>query len=257
MRSAAIIDQLAALGGRPGGVLLVHTAFSNVRPVDGGPEGLIDALQRAVGTAGTLVMPSMADTDDEPFSPAETPCTAMGIVAERFRSLPGVLRSDSPHAFAARGPRAAEITAPHPLHIPHGLESPVGRVHDLDGQILLIGVGHDADTTIHLAENLAGVRYRRSCYSTVIVNGRLERVDYDEVDHCCQKFALMDEWLDAVGAQRRGLVGHAPARLAASRDVVRVARTHLAACDTVFLHDPGACAECDDAWVSMASRSSS
>ena len=61
----------------------------------------------------------------------------MGIVAQTFWQLPGVLRSDSPHAFAAAGPQAARITAPHPVDVPHGLDSPAGRVYELDGQVLL------------------------------------------------------------------------------------------------------------------------
>ena len=73
----------------------------------------------------------------------------MGIVAQTFWQLPGVLRSDSPHAFAAAGPQAARITAPHPVDVPHGLDSPVGRVYELDGQVLLLGVDHTANTTIH------------------------------------------------------------------------------------------------------------
>jgi aminoglycoside N3'-acetyltransferase len=253
MKSTGVLEllsQLHGLGVEPGRVLVVHTAFSRIRPVDGGPGGLIDALQRALGADGTLVMPSMSDEDDEPFRPAETPCVGMGIVADTFRRLPGVLRSDSPHAFAARGPRAAAITAPHPPDVPHGLDSPVspvGRAHDLDAQVLLLGVGHDANTTIHLAENLAGVRYGLPKYLTILKDGRPSRLDYFEIDHCCEGFAQIDAWLDAEGVQRRGVVGHGEARLARSRDIVRVALARLRGAETVFLHSPGACRECDEA----------
>src|SRR5687768_15058749 len=112
----------------------------------------------------------------------------MGIVADTFWRMPGVLRSDSPHAFAAVGPHAREITAPHPVHIPHGIDSPVGRAYELDGQILLLGVGHDANTTMHLAENLAGVRYRLPAHAMILREGEAVRCDYDEVDHCCANF---------------------------------------------------------------------
>jgi aminoglycoside N3'-acetyltransferase len=156
-----VTEQLLTLGVKSGSVLLVHTAFSKVSLVEGGPRGLIEALQAAVGRLGTLAMPSMSDDDDHPFDPRKTDCPGMGIVADTFWRLPGAIRSDSPHAFAATGPKAAEITAPHPLDAPHGLDSPVGRIYELDGYVLLLGVGHDANTTIHLAENLAGVRYRR------------------------------------------------------------------------------------------------
>jgi aminoglycoside N3'-acetyltransferase len=177
----------------------------------------------------------------------------MGVVADTFWRLPQVLRSDSPHAFAALGPAAARITAPHPVDVPHGLDSPVGRVYELDGQVLLLGVGHDADTTIHLAENMAGVRYRRQAHAMLLQAGRVVRFDYAEVDHCCQRFALVDGWLEARGLQSRGPVGHAPARLARSRDIVGVVTERLRREETLFLHPPGVDQECDEARASLLS----
>jgi aminoglycoside 3-N-acetyltransferase len=249
--SAEITRQLLALGVEPGSVLVVHTAFSRVAPVEGGPHGLIEALQAAVGPTGTLVMPSMSDDDEHPFDPAETPCRGMGVVADTFWRMAGVVRSDSPHAFAARGAKAAAIAAPHPLDVPHGLDSPVGRVCERDGQVLLLGVGHDANTTMHLAENVAGVRYRAPKHVTVLDAGRPTRHEYSEVDHCCGNFALMDGWLEADGRQRRGVVGSAEARLMRSRDVVEAALVRLRAEETVFLHRPGVCGECDEARASL------
>jgi len=239
------------MGVRPGGVLVVHTAFSRVRPVEGGPLGLIEALRSTLGPGGTLVMPAMADDDIHPFDPAASPCRTMGVVADTFWRLPGVLRTNSPHAFAAVGPHAAAITRDQPVDVPHGPDSPVGRVHDLDGQVLLLGVGHDANTTLHLAENLAGVRYRRQSVATVLVGGEVTRCHYGETDHCCENFALMDEWLAAEGLQRRGTVGHGEARLVRSRDLVRVALERLRRDETAFLHPPGQCGECDEAHSSL------
>lgn len=245
------MQHLLRLGVQPGDVLLVHTAFSTVKPVEGGPAGLIVALIQAVGSDGTLVMPSMSDDDDDPFDPTGTPCRAMGIVADTFWRQPGVLRSESPHAFAALGPRASEILAPHPVDVPHGLDSPVGRVYELDGLILLLGVNHNADTTIHLAESLAGVRYRRPKHLTVLENGKRTRLDYMEIDHCCARFDLVDAWLDERGRQRKGIVGHAEARLARSRDIVDVVLERLRVEEVTFLHPHGVDAECDEARASM------
>jgi len=246
--------QLGSLGVEPGGVLVVHTAFSRVGPVEGGPSGLIDALCRAVGPEGTLVMPAMSDSDDEVFDVATTPCRAMGIVADTFWRLPDVRRGDSPHSFAATGPLAATITRPQPVDVPHGPDSPPGRVHELGGQILLVGVGHESNTTIHLAEALAGVRYRLPKYVTVRVNGGITRVEYAETDHCCQRFAVMDGWLEAAGRQVCGMVGQAEARLVRSRDVVAAALTRLRADETTFLHPPGVDEECDRARSSLQAQ---
>jgi len=247
MTDPNLTRQLLQLGVRTGGVLLVHTAFSKVKPIDGGPRGLIDALLAALGPEGTLVMPSMSDDDDHPFEVTRTPCYGMGVVADTFWRREGALRSDSPHGFTALGPAAAMITTPHPVDVPHGPDSPVGRVHELDGQVLLLGVGHDADTTIHLAENLAGVGYSRAASATVLQGGRPTRYHYREVDHCCENFALMDTWLESRGLQRRGIVGHGEARLARSADIVDVALAHIKEKETVFLHPPGLCRECDEA----------
>jgi aminoglycoside 3-N-acetyltransferase len=233
-------SQLRSIGVQPGGVLLVHTALSKV---DADPRDLIAALLAALGPTGTLVMPSMADDDDVPFDRTRMPCRAVGLVADTFWRMPGVLRSDSPHAFAAKGPHAARITAPHPVDIPHGLDSPPGRVFELDGSVLLLGVGHDCNTTIHVAEHLAGVRYRQPKYATVLENGKAKRYEYGETDHCCERFALLDEWLS--DKQVLGSVGKGQARLARSRDIVEAGLARLRQAETVFLHPAGACAECD------------
>ena len=241
------VEELKALGVEPGAVLLVHCAFSRVAPAEGRPQALIAALRAAIGPSGTLVMPSMADDDDVPFDPSASSCRALGIVADTFWRMPGVLRSDSPHAFAAIGPHAGRITLAHPVDVPHGLDSPPGRVYELDGQVLLLGVGHDADTTIHVAEHIAGVRYRQPKHATVLLDGRPRRYEYGETDHCCENFRLLDAWLEAEGRQRRGRVGHAEARLARSRDIVSAALERLRRNEAVFLHERGSCGECDAA----------
>lgn len=244
-----LVRQLRALGVRPGTVLLVHTSFRAVRPVAGGPAEFIAALIEALGPGGTLVMPSWTGDDDRPFDPRTTPAAAdLGIVAEVFRSWPGVSRSDHPQAFAAIGPQARHITA-GPLPLPPCIpDSPVGRVHDLDGRVLLVGVGHDADTTLHLAEILAGVPYRVPKHCTVMQDGYPVRIDYAENDHCCARFALADGWLRERGLQAEGRVGHAWARLARARDIVAQACARLAHDPLTFLHAPGEdCVECDRA----------
>jgi aminoglycoside 3-N-acetyltransferase len=247
-----VATQLRALGVRRGGVLLVHTSFRAVRPVEGGPLGLIRALRSAIGEEGTLVMPTMTD-GEAVFDPASTPTCDMGITAELFWRQPGVRRSPHPGgSFAAEGPMAERICAPQPLSPPHGPESPVGYVHDLGGQVLLLGVGHSENTTLHLAEAIAGVPYSVEHPCVVEEEGTARTVMIAETDHCCRRFSLMDEPLRARAMQREGLVGHAHARLCDSRDVVAVAVEHLASNPLLFLCPPEAhCDECDTARASV------
>ncbi len=241
--------QLRELGVQRGGILLVHVSYRSVRPVEGGPAGLIRALREALGPTGTLVAPCWTGNDDDPFDPNLTPASPdLGVTSETFRLTPGVERSEHPFAFAAVGPRAREIVhGPLPLP-PHAPNSPVGRVRDLDGSALLLGVGHEANTTLHLAEVEAGVPYGVPRHITVLEGVGPRRIDYRENDHCCELFALADGWLRDAGLQAEGRVGQAHARLARCRDIARVAHERLARDPLLFLHPRGAgCAECDAA----------
>ncbi|KFA90394.1 AAC(3) family N-acetyltransferase [Archangium violaceum] len=247
-----VTTQLRTLGVRRGGVLLVHTSFRAVRPVEGGPLGLIAALRSALGDEGTLVMPTMTDGESI-FDPASTPTCDMGITAELFWRQPGVRRSTHPGgSFAAVGPMAERICAPQPLAPPHGPDSPVGRVHDLSGQVLLLGVSHSEDTTLHLAEALAGVPYSIEHPCVVEVDGAARTVMIPETDHCCRGFNRVDAPLRARALQHEGVVGHAQARLCDSSAIVSVALELLAADPLVFLCAPEEhCEECDLARASV------
>jgi aminoglycoside N3'-acetyltransferase len=250
----ALVYQLRALGVGRGGVLLVHTSFRALQPVAGGPAGLIDALQAALGPDGTLVMPSWPDDATAPFDPTTSDAAPdLGVVARTFWRQAGVRRSGHVQAFAAIGPQAdAILRDPLPLP-PHILASPVGRVYEQDGHVLLLGVGHEANTTLHLAEVLAGVPYGITHRCGATVDGRHTVVEYRENDHCCARFALADAWLREAGRQAEGPVGHGQARLMRARDVVDAALARLSPDPLLFLHDAGVgCDACDAARASIA-----
>ncbi len=239
-----LVDQLRQLGLPDGAAVVVHTSFKAVGK--GTPEQLIAALLEAIGPEGTLVMPSMSDDDDHPFDPARTPCRAMGIVADTFWRQPGVRRRNHYGSFAAAGPLAEIICAPHALDDPNHFDGPLGRLAALSGYVLLLGVRHSENTTLHIAENLARVPYRVPKYYTDLFG---QRVDYRETDHCCQGFEQLTEWLGPL--QNDGYVGRAPSRLIRSADLLRVALEHLRHDPCVFLHPRGQCTACDLAWSTV------
>jgi aminoglycoside 3-N-acetyltransferase len=248
-----VAEQLRAVGVRQGGVLLVHTSFRAIGPVTSGPLGLIAALRMAIAPGGTLVMPTMT-SGESVFDRQSTPTVAMGITAELFWRQPGVLRSTHPGAsFAAEGPLAETVCRDQPLAPPHGPDSPVGRVHELAGQVLLLGVTHSENTTLHLAEVIARVPYSVTHPCVVKVDGVVRTLMIPETDHCCTRFRLADDWLRERALQSEGQVGSAHARLCASRDMVGVAVEHLRRDPLVFLcaRDAG-CAQCDVARASIS-----
>jgi len=250
-----LVGQLRTLGVAPGQVLLVHSSFRALRPVEGGPRGVIESLLEALGPDGTLVMPSWTGRDDVPFDPRTTPASGdLGVLADTFWRLPEVKRSAHPFAFAARGPRAERVVSAPLTLPPHAPGSPVGRVHALDGRVLLLGVGHEANTTLHLAELLADVPYRVPHAFTELRDGVPARIDYGENDHCCRLFELADGWLRSAGLQTEGPIGNAHARLFGSRDVVQLAVERLLREPLLFLHSAAeGCAGCDEARASVRS----
>ena len=180
-----------------------------------------------------------------------TSCIGMGIVAQTFWQLPGVLRSDSPHAFAAAGPQAARITAPHPVDVPHGLDSPVGRVYELDGQVLLLGVDHTANTTIHLGEYMRRARYRRKKYVTPAKRAAYPGSVTLRLITAARTSALsMAGWKAkgcsaADGGPRGGEAG--PIERCDPGGHGKIQQN-----ETVFLHPFGVDEECDDARLSLS-----
>lgn len=166
---------LADLGIENGQTIMVHTSLSSLGFVCGGAQVMIEALMEAVGEEGTLMMPTQTWKNLDPTAgvhweePEEwwqairdnwpaydkniTPTNTMGAVAEMFRQWPGAVRSDHPaRSVAAYGRNAEYLVKDHDLSNIFGERSPIAKLYELDGYVLLIGVDYDKNTSIHLAD---------------------------------------------------------------------------------------------------------
>ena len=231
----SLADDLSAQGVRPGMTLLVHSSLSSLGWVCGGAVSVVLALEKVLGLDGTLVVPTHTGDLSEPsrwrnppvpeswwdlirrempaFDMDLTPTRGMGAIAECFRKQNGTLRSDHPTvSFAARGPQARTITEATPLNFPTGDESPLGRIYDLDGHVLLLGVDFRCATSLHLAEYRADYPGRKviRCGAPVVVDGARQWVEFDDIEYDDSDFDRMGaayvEQAEQVGQVRRGRV---------------------------------------------------
>lgn len=238
-------EDLKNLGIRPGNTIIVHTAMSKIGWIVGGVVSIIQALQNTVTPEGTLVMPTHSSDNSDPanwsrppvpeswwqiirdhtpaYHPQYTPTRGMGAVPEAFRSFPGVLRSTHPHdSFAAWGKHAEFITANHQLTSGLGDGSPLARIYDRDGYVLLIGVNHANNTSLHLAEWRSNHATRELVEErgAVFVEGQRRWLTWHDVNYDADDFAQLGEDYEKKGGYQPGKVGQAEARLVSQRAIV-------------------------------------
>ncbi len=160
-----LVEGLKTLGVGPNGKFLVHSSLKMMGRVDGGAGTVIDALTSLVTDDGTIMMPAFAIPPAEIFDIDKTP-TTLGVIAETFRKMPGVARSLHPtHSVAVWGNHKERYKSAHLFSTALGYGSPIHLLIDDGGDILLLGVGHWANSAIHVAEAIARVPYLDLPYS--------------------------------------------------------------------------------------------
>lgn len=183
-----VARQLARAGIRRGDVVLVHSAIRSCGYVEGGADGLLRGLQRAVGEAGTLVLPTLTgsrtDSPGQPpsFDRFRTPCWT-GALAQRALGWPGVVRSFHPtHSCVAVGPMAHALTREHFDSVtPVDARSPFQKVVQYGGKILIIGLDLKCLTLVHAVEEMVRKPdpcHARPCRCLMVDGDRRELKDY-------------------------------------------------------------------------------
>ncbi|SEO81591.1 aminoglycoside 3-N-acetyltransferase [Halogranum amylolyticum] len=240
----SLVADLRGLGVERGETLLVHSSLSSLGWVSGGAPAATDALLEAVGEEGTLVTPThtpqCSDPDEwenppvpdgwvetlretmTPYRSEITPTWAMGAIPECFRDYPETRRSNHPtYSFAAQGPTAADVIEDHPIDDSLGENSPLGRLYDLDAQVLMLGTGHETNTSLHLAEYRAEyAKEYRTKGAPALVDGERRWLTYEDLEIDSEDFPEIGEAFEAAVGLVEGEVGTATAKLVDQRSLV-------------------------------------
>lgn len=177
-----LVAGLERLGLTDASAVFVHVSLRSFGHVAGGAATVITALRKVCGTvmmfggtserSGIPAPPDLVRPNNSFFNatswaefdaavaaalPADRDLPTdgwLGAAAEAFRQQPNVVRGDHPlYSFQAVGDRAEDLMA---AQRPNRMLGPVEALERLDGDVLLLGVGHHANTTIHLAEQRLG-----------------------------------------------------------------------------------------------------
>ncbi|WP_051382061.1 AAC(3) family N-acetyltransferase [Sediminibacillus sp. JSM 1682029] len=242
--------QFKELGLKEGMVVIVHSSLSSLGWVCGGSAAVIQALMDTVGEEGTIVMPAQTAENSDPsnwemppvpkewwktiraempaFDPDVTPTRGMGSIAETFRGFPGVKRSNHPtYSFTAWGKHAGEIIHEQPLPAGFGDDSPLAKIYQLDGFSLLLGVGHDSNTSLHLAEHAVPHKKKLEKGTALLENGIRVWRTYEEIDYDSELFAELGKEYEQAHTVAAAKVGAAEAKLIRQRPMVDYAREWL------------------------------
>lgn len=149
--------------------VLVHSSMSKIGFLKDGPITFIESLEEVIGKSGNILMPSSPNArlqldfirENKVFDVQNTP-SKLGAITETFRKLPNVIRSLHPtEPVCAWGKDAHYLTEGHFKSItPYSKDSPFGRLAQMNGKILYVGVTlANAGTSLHLLEDSVDFKF--------------------------------------------------------------------------------------------------
>ena len=159
-----IFRLLDSFGVRHDDVLTIHASLRSPGPIEGGADGLIDAL-KAYLCDGLLLIPTHtwdSVTRESPVFDVRSTVPCIGTLAKVAAFRPDAVRTLHPtHSLALFGREAADYargeeraTSPAPVG------GCLQRLYQRQGEILLLGVGHNRNTFFHAVDEMLNLPNR-------------------------------------------------------------------------------------------------
>jgi len=247
-----LANDLKKLGLFTGQTVMLHASVKAIGWIVGGPSVVIQSLLDVLGSTGTLMM--YIGWEDSPYQLAQWPedvqraylkeCPPFdpatshayrkwSVLTEYLRTWPGAFRSDHPDAsFAAVGALARWITENHPLQYGYGPGSPLAKLCEVKGKVLLLGAPFGSITLLHYAEHICRVPNKRVVHykMPMLRDGKRVWAEVEEFDTCGDVLPNAEEYFQTIpreylASSRRtsGKVGNAQSYLFDAADLVEFA----------------------------------
>jgi len=144
--------------------VLIHTSMRSMGKVENGCDGLIDAFKEYL-CDGLFIIPTHTWSNvnrENPHFDVKTSMPCIGALPTVAVKREDGVRSLHPtHSVVAFGKRAKEyISGEEKLHTPAPETGVWGRLADENAKILLIGVGHNRNTYLHVIDEILDIEGR-------------------------------------------------------------------------------------------------
>lgn len=180
-----VVCAMKKLGMKRGSVVFIQSGWAEFYNYMGTQEELIDEILKVIGPEGTLSMACMPLLRKGRIFNVKRSVTRAGLLAEAFRTYPGVKRSiHERHSVCALGPQADYLLSEHHLgETAWDKKSPYYRLSKVDALVFGLGLGkHWVGTIIHCVESLLKdeIPYYHDMFFTEKTEYRY--IDYDGVE---------------------------------------------------------------------------
>lgn len=250
-----LMRALQSLRIEAGSPVLVHSSLSSFGQVQGGAETVVGALMHVFQsvvvptfTYNTLIVPEVGPPDNavqygaftdrnmmaEFFHPDMPADRMMGIIAETLRKHPNAFRSRHP-VLSFAGVNADQYLEKQILAEPL---APIAAMYDAGGYVLLLGVDHTSNTSIHLGERMAN---RKNFVRWALI---------PDMVVACPNFPFCSDGFDDIQPliapfTRKAQVGNAIVQAIPLPELVDSARQLIQADPTALLCDRTDCLSCN------------
>lgn len=151
-----VFTLLESFGIRHDDVVTMHSSLREVGPIEGGADGLLDALTEYL-CDGLLLIPTHTWANVNAANPhfdvrSTVPCIGTLSRVAAFRK--DAVRSLHPtHSLAVFGKNAREyVQGEEKSTTPTPVGGALSRLYELNGKVLLVGVGHERNTYLHAVD---------------------------------------------------------------------------------------------------------
>jgi aminoglycoside 3-N-acetyltransferase len=246
-----LIEGWEKIGIKKGDIVFVHSSLSSFGYVEGGAITVIESLKKIISEKGILAMPSFPAFIGGEYGIAKNEIvfdvrispTSMGKIPDTFWRLEDVKRSLHPtHSIAVWGKEKDWLIKDHERCICScGKDTPFYKMcQEKNSKILLIGVTHSSNTTLHTIEDCNGAPTRsvEIFYPKVIdYKGSIITVPiHPHLPGLMRRYNIMDRICKENKIQNEIMIGNALCKLIDAYKLYKIG-SELIQKDPLFLID--------------------